>query len=80
MRDTLKRFIGEQLLNDGKDRVADQDDLLETGIDSVGMMSLVLFIEEHWKIAVPPEDVIFENFQSVARIEAYLNARLPAAR
>ncbi|MGH7506104.1 MAG: acyl carrier protein [Longimicrobiales bacterium] len=79
MRDRLKRYIGEQLLNDGNGSIADQDDLLESGIDSVAMMTLVLFIEEEWKVAVPPEDVILENFQSVAAIETYLKARLAAA-
>lgn len=79
MRDCLRRYIGEQLLNGRNTQVADEDDLLETGIDSVGMMALVLFIEEEWKVAVPPEDVIIENFQSVASIEAYLQKRLSVA-
>lgn len=76
MRDRLKRYIDEQLLNGRHTQIADQDDLLESGIDSVGMMTLVLFIEEEWKVTVPPEDVVLENFQSVANIEAYLRTRL----
>lgn len=76
MRGRLKRYIDEQLLNGRHTQIADQDDLLESGIDSVGMMTLVLFIEEEWKVAVPPEDVVLENFQSVANIEAYLRTRL----
>lgn len=79
MRDRLRRYIDEQLLNGRNGHIADHDDLLESGIDSVGMMTLVLFIEEEWKVAVPPEDVIIENFQSVASIEAYLQTRLSAA-
>lgn len=79
MRDRLRRYIDEQLLNGRNTQIADQDDLLESGIDSVGMMALVLFIEEEWKVAVPPEDVIIENFQSVASIEAYLQTRMSAA-
>lgn len=80
MRDRLRRYIDEQLLNGRNGQIADQDDLLESGIDSVGMMTLVLFIEEEWKVAVPPEDVILENFQSIASIEAYLQTRVSAAR
>ncbi|MGH7577215.1 MAG: acyl carrier protein [Longimicrobiales bacterium] len=76
MRGRLKRYIDEQLLNGRHTQIADQDDLLESGIDSVGMMTLVLFIEEEWKVTVPPEDVVLENFQSVANIEAYLRTRL----
>ena len=79
MRDRLKRYISEQLLNERTTPLADQDDLLEHGVDSVGMMTLVLFIEEEWRLAVPPEDVVLENFQSVAAIETYLQARLAGA-
>jgi acyl carrier protein len=39
------------------------------------MMTLVLFIEEEWQVAVPPEDVVLENFQSIAAIDAYVRAR-----
>lgn len=76
MKDRLRRYIGEQLLNERDSALADEDDLLEHGVDSVGMMTLVLFIEEEWQVAVPPEDVVLENFQSVAAIEAYLRQRL----
>jgi acyl carrier protein len=75
MRDRLKEYVREQLLSDRGAPLQDEDDLIENGIDSVGMMSLVLFIEEEWKVAVPPEDVILDNFQSIAAIETYLRSR-----
>jgi acyl carrier protein len=64
------------LLSDRGAPLQDEDDLIENGIDSVGMMSLVLFIEEEWKVAVPPEDVILDHFQSIAAIETYLRSRV----
>jgi acyl carrier protein len=76
MRDRLKEYVREQLLSDRGAPLQDEDDLIENGIDSVGMMSLVLFIEEEWKVAVPPEDVILDNFQSIAAIETYLRSRV----
>jgi acyl carrier protein len=72
MRDTLRRYIGEHLLSDRCRFVADDDDLLDSGIDSVGMATFVLFIESEWDLIIPPEDVILENFQTIARIEAYV--------
>jgi acyl carrier protein len=75
MKDRLRRYITEQLLNERDSAVSDEDDLLESGVDSVGMMTLVLFIEEEWQVAVPPEDVVLENFQSIAAIDAYVRAR-----
>lgn len=79
MRDRLKRYIGEDLLGNGHIPVGDEDDLLELGVDSVGMMTLVLFVEQEWQLSVPPEDVILENFQSIAAIERYVRARAPHA-
>jgi acyl carrier protein len=76
MKDRLKRYVSEQLLSDRGLAIHDDDDLLDSGIDSVGMMSLVLFIEEEWQVAVPPEDVVLENFQSIAAIESYLRTRV----
>jgi acyl carrier protein len=76
MKDRLKRYVSEQLLSDRGLAIHEDDDLLDSGIDSVGMMSLVLFIEEEWQVAVPPEDVVLENFQSIAAIESYLLTRV----
>jgi acyl carrier protein len=75
MKDTLRRYISEQLLSDQGGAFADDADLLDSGIDSVGMASLVLFIEGEWSLTIPPEDVILENFQTIARIEEYLRGR-----
>lgn len=77
MNDTIRRYIADQLLN-VKDAsvIGDDDDLLGTGlVDSVGMMSLVLFIEEEFGVSVPPEDVVIENFLCVRTIGAYVQGR-----
>ncbi len=76
MREALKRYIAHELLGRRDAHgLADDDDLLGSGVDSVGMMTLVLFIEERWRLPVPPEDVTIENFQTVERIESYLRGR-----
>lgn len=76
MKETLRRYIAHELLNDGSQVVGDDDDLLGSwSIDSVGMMSLVLFIEEKFELPVPPEDVTIENFVSISAIDAYLRSR-----
>lgn len=52
------------------------DDLLGGGIlDSLGMMKLILFIEEKFEVKVPPEDMIIENFMTVAHISEYLSKK-----
>jgi len=48
--------------------LSDDDDLLTSGlVDSLGMMSLVAFIEEQFGVAVPPEDVTLETFSTSLR-------------
>ena len=50
------------------------DDLLSSGIlDSLGILQLVGFIEEQFGIQIPDEDVVFENFQSIAALSNYLS-------
>lgn len=77
MKDTIRRYISEQLLNRSNGAtVGDDEDLLGGGlVDSVGMMSLVLFIEETFDVSVPPEDVVIENFLSIRTIADYVQAR-----
>lgn len=76
MRERLARYIAADLLNDA-DRVIEADeDLLASGLlDSLGVMSLVHFIEQEHGIDVPAEDVTIENFVSIGAIDQYLRRR-----
>jgi acyl carrier protein len=50
--------------------------LLESGIlDSLGLLTLVVFIQEQFGIEVDYVDIIPENFASVDAICAYLSSR-----
>lgn len=77
MKAELRRYITEEVLNGRAEVVlADGDNLLGTGLlDSVAMISLVLFIETEFGIPVPPEDVTIENFLSIDTIDSYLARR-----
>lgn len=77
MKAILKSYIEQKLLRDRGDIALREDEnLLGTGlVDSVGMMSLVLFVEDTFELEVPPEDVVIENFLSVDAISAYLRGR-----
>ena len=50
--------------------------LLETGIlDSLGLLTLVVFIRDRFGIAIDDADLVPENFDSVDAISAYLRSR-----
>ena len=70
----IRDFIVSKLLN-GR-AIADDENLLLSGlIDSLGVFELVAFLEKTFSIAVPLDEVVLENFTSVATIEAYVAAK-----
>jgi len=74
MTQLLLNFIHQKLLN-GRSviQIVPADDLLGSGlVDSIGMMQLIAYIEEEFKMKVPPEDMTIENFMTVEAIERYL--------
>lgn len=73
-KSTIRDFIVSKLLN-GR-AIADDENLLLSGlIDSLGVFELVAFLEKTFSIAVPLDEVVLENFTSVATIEAYVAAK-----
>jgi acyl carrier protein len=74
--DAIRWYIQTELLNDPAIQIdADEDLLLSETLDSLRVMRLVQHLENETGIAVPPEDVTLENFQSLRRIDAYLTGR-----
>ena len=69
----LKDFICKTLL-DGRNVQADENLLLSGLLDSLGVMSLVAFVEKQYAIEIPFEDVIIENFATLDAIENYIRA------
>jgi len=76
VREVLARFIAQEVLNRPDLQISEHEDLLSTGlVDSLGIVSLVNFIEEETGLEVPPEDVTLENFISLHAIETYVRRR-----
>jgi acyl carrier protein len=81
VRNEVSEFISSEL-SVGRDSgpPAADDDLLAKGVvDSHGVMELVAFIEERYDITVRDEDLTPENFQSLVRIEEYVQSRRNSA-
>lgn len=76
-RTILKSFIETDLLaGQGGAQVGYGDDLLLSGlVNSLGVMRLVAFAQERFGVAIPAEDVIIENFQTIDAIAGYLQTR-----
>jgi acyl carrier protein len=52
------------------------DDLLSKGlIDSLGVTELISFLEERFQIHVGSEDLVPENFRTIASIEEFVERK-----
>ena len=70
-------YIAENILfsNNGYPH-SDEASFLEEGIvDSMGIMELVMFVEEQFGITVEDEELVPDNFDSVSRLAAYIRAK-----
>ena len=73
MNSELKEFIFNELVHTADEAAfSDDDDLLEAGLDSMGIMRLVLFIEEKFGVTLPDEEIEPDNIQTVNRITAWI--------
>lgn len=56
--------------------VEPETDLLLTGlVDSIGVVRIVTWLEDHLEIEIDPVDVVLENFQTVALMVDYVQRR-----
>jgi acyl carrier protein len=79
LRDDLRTFITDELLADEEPLEFD-DNLLDDGmVDSLGAVRLVMYIEEEFGYAIPPEDLTMENFRTIDALATYLEPHLDDA-
>jgi acyl carrier protein len=74
----IEKFLLSEIAADsGKQSVDPDADLLEQRIiDSLGILKLVVFLEESHGIKVNDEDVIPENFQSLNSIVKFVEQKM----
>jgi acyl carrier protein len=81
IEDTVRRFISEEVANDGVAVEIDDDyPLLERQVlDSLGLFQLVGFLEEEYGIEVQDEELVPANFATVSDITRFVRASLDGA-
>ena len=69
----LTEFVKNEVMRNKNAKLDEDEDLLSAGIlDSLAILQLVAYIEDQFGIKIPDEDVVFENFQSINALNAYL--------
>jgi acyl carrier protein len=76
IQNETKDFLVRNYLFGRSDQLNDNDPLLGKVIDSTGVLELIGFLQEHFAITVPDEEVIPENLDSVSNITAYVARKL----
>lgn len=73
----VKTYIMENFLfsNNGHELAEDASFLEEGIVDSTGVLELVMFVEETYNITVQDEEIVPENFDSVAQLAAYIRRK-----
>jgi len=73
MKKKLRAFIFEELIfvADPK-QFSDEDDLLEAGLDSMGIMRLIMFIEDNYGITLPDTEIEPDNVQTFNALEQWI--------
>ena len=77
MEEKLRTFIQNNFLLGDKNRAIKKDEsFLQNGIiDSTGVLELVNFIEETYKIKVEDEELVPENLDSIQNLIAYIQRK-----
>jgi len=73
MKKKLREFIFEELIFVAEPKkFSDDDDLLEAGLDSMGIMRLIMFIEDNYNITLPDTEIEPDNVQSFNALEQWI--------
>ena len=80
VEELLREYVAKNLLfsNDGYP-YSDRTSFLEEGIvDSMGIMELVMFVEETFETSVEDDELIPDNFDSIANLATYVRRKTRA--
>ncbi len=73
IKETVKQFITTNFYVPDPSKLADDASLLDQGIiDSTGVLELTAFLEEKFGIQVADDELLPENLDSIANLEAYV--------
>lgn len=77
VKEQLRGFILENyLFTDDQSALEDDDSFLDKGIiDSTGILELIDFMEENFKVKVEDDEMIPDNLDSINNIVQFMSAK-----
>jgi acyl carrier protein len=77
IRPAIIEYINQEFVIDGTDvDIATANLLEEEIIDSLGIFTLVSFIEDTFGVSVEPEEVNLDNFETVDAVAKLVNGKM----
>jgi acyl carrier protein len=77
IKTTIREYLVNEALDGRSDGLEDHTNLIEEDIlDSLGIFSIIEFLEERYPVEIDPAEVVFENFETVDAIEALVTSKL----
>jgi acyl carrier protein/D-alanine--poly(phosphoribitol) ligase subunit 2 len=74
MKDLVLEYVIKEYIEDADEEITYDTPLISSGyVDSFSMVSLLVFLENKFKIKIPPEKATPEAFDSVTSIVALVN-------
>jgi acyl carrier protein len=74
----IRNFVVEHFLSGHAEKLRDDGSLLGDVIDSMGVLDLVAFLQDRFKITVEDEEVVPGNLDTVKNLAAYVARKLSA--
>ncbi len=76
IKQELRAYIAENFIVSSTASLSDDASLLDSGVvDSTGFIELISFLEEHFGIQVKDEEMVPENLDSIANLQAYVQRK-----
>lgn len=73
MQTKLRNFIFQELVYVSNPDAFDADgDLLEAGLDSMGIMRLIIFIEEEFGVTLPDNEIDPDNLRTLNALKNWI--------
>lgn len=78
MENELLGILRDELL-DTTDPIDAESDLFAAGLDSMGIMQLILAIEDHFDTVIDPSELSRDNFATTTRIAHLIRSKQSTA-
>ena len=74
----VREFVIENFLFGGEEEgLSDEDSFLDRGIiDSTGVLELVTFLEETFRIQIDDEELVPDNLDSIGRVARFVAGKV----